>query len=43
MAQLAPFVATLTADTRAAMMCRARALLDHVELVRSIIVVVASA
>jgi SAM-dependent methyltransferase len=44
MAQLAPFVATLTADARAAMVRRARALLDDThQLVRSIIVLVARA
>ena len=44
MAQLAPFVATLTADARAAMVRRARALLDDThQLVRSIIVIVARA
>jgi SAM-dependent methyltransferase len=43
MAQMAPFVATLTADTRAAMLRRARRLLgDAPPLVRSIIVVVAT-
>jgi hypothetical protein len=43
MAQTAPFVATLTADTRAAMLRRARRLLgDAPPLVRSIIVVVAT-
>jgi SAM-dependent methyltransferase len=44
MAQLAPFVATLTADARAAMVRRARMLLDETQqLVRSIIVIVATA
>ena len=44
MAQLAPFVATLTADARAAMVRRARMLLDETQqLVRSIIVIVARA
>ena len=44
MAQLAPFVATLTADERAAMVSRARTLLDAAhQLVRSIIVIVAIA
>jgi SAM-dependent methyltransferase len=44
MAQLAPFVATLTADARAAMVRRARMLLDAThQLVRSIIVIVATA
>jgi len=42
MAQLAPFVATLSAAARAVMLRRARALLDNVELVRSIIVIVAT-
>jgi SAM-dependent methyltransferase len=44
MAQLAPFVATLTASAHAAMVRRARALLDDThQLVRSIIVLVARA
>ncbi|MEO5841010.1 MAG: class I SAM-dependent methyltransferase [Acidimicrobiales bacterium] len=44
MAQLAPFVATLTTDARATMMRRARLLLDDSQqLVRSIIVIVATA
>ena len=41
MAQLAPFVATLPDDARTAMVRRARSLLDDVQLVRSIIVIVA--
>ena len=44
MAQMAPFVATLTAEARTAMMRRARVLLDGAPpLVRSIIVIVATA
>ncbi|HUP75106.1 MAG TPA: class I SAM-dependent methyltransferase [Acidimicrobiales bacterium] len=43
MAQLAPFVATLGADARAAMVHRAKTLLDDAPLVRSIIVLVATA
>jgi SAM-dependent methyltransferase len=43
MAQLAPFVATLRADARAAMVRRARTLLDDEPLVRSIVVLVATA
>lgn len=43
MAQLAPFVAALDDNDRAAMFERARQRLDHVPLVRSIIVVVAFA
>jgi hypothetical protein len=43
MAQLAPFVAALDDDDRAAMVERARQRLDDVPLVRSIIVVVAFA
>jgi SAM-dependent methyltransferase len=42
MAQLAPFVATLSADAQADLYHRARARLDDVELVRSIIVMIAS-
>jgi hypothetical protein len=43
MAQMAPFVATLTADARSAMMRRALVLLDGApQLVRSIIVIVAT-
>jgi SAM-dependent methyltransferase len=43
MAQLAPFVATLTSDARGAMVRRARTLLQDVDLIRSIIVIVAAA
>ena len=43
MAQMAPFVATLPDRDRAAMLQRALDLLDHTELVRSIIVIVAYA
>jgi hypothetical protein len=43
MAQLAPFVATLTSDARDAMVQRARSLLHDVDLIRSIIVIVAAA